>query len=94
MDIQLNIEPTVPSDPVAFSDLYEDQLRTLQLASEQDTIDRAWHEYTCEKDKDQPKYARIARVYVHSCARSSGTDTCAKKLGRSWPSSLWLRPSL
>ena len=64
MDIQLNIEPIAPSDLVAFSDLYEDQLRTLQLASEQDTIDRAWREYMCEKDKDQPKYARIARVYV------------------------------
>jgi len=29
MDIQLNIEPTTPSDLVATSDLYEDQLRTL-----------------------------------------------------------------
>src|SRR5512143_1547185 len=64
MDTQLNIEPTISSDLVAFSDLYEDQLRTLQLASEQDIIDRVWREYLSEKDKDQPKYARIARVNV------------------------------
>jgi hypothetical protein len=94
MDIQLNIEPTAPSDLVAFSDLYEDQLRTLQLASEQDTIDRAWHEYMSEKDKDQPKYARIARVYVpllrqiftvsrrsRDPGRASGPDPAAKQPG-------------